>query len=159
MEASWPENKHPTIIPPFQHRRFFFPVDISLVDCVSLWFNPPNRNIGTFLFLNFSTRQISCVCRIHRLHICGGVRLPQWESCGPVNWGCRIHWLHLCRGARLPQRFSCSPVGLDYRIHRYPNDCPGYDTKPHDGEAFVLLELYGVGDTPRSTLGQRGSTW
>ena len=29
------------------------------------------------------------------------------EPFGPVGWGYRIHWLHLCRGVRLPQWVSC----------------------------------------------------
>ena len=48
----------------------------------------------------------------------------------PVGWGCRIHWLHLCRGVRLPQRMSW------------------YDTKQSDGEAPVMLELWGMWSTP-----------
>ena len=45
-------------------------------------------------------------CRIHRLHLCREVRLPQRVSCSPVGWGCKIHRLHLCREIRLPQRVS-----------------------------------------------------
>ena len=60
--------------------------------------------------------------RIHRLHLCGGVRTLQPVSC-PVSWGCRIHWLHLCKGIRLPPR----------------NECPGYDTKQSDGEVPAVL--------------------
>ena len=58
--------------------------------------------------------------RIHRLHLCRGVRHPQWVSCGPVGWSWRIHWLHLCRGVRLPQWMSwiCCPLGWSCRIHR-----------------------------------------
>ena len=57
-------------------------------------------------------------CRIQRLHICRGVRLPQQASCSPVGWGCRIHRLQIGRGVRLPQQASCSPVGWGCRIHR-----------------------------------------
>ena len=57
-------------------------------------------------------------CRIHRLHLYRGVRLPQQMTCGPVGSGCRIHQLHLCRGVRLPQQMSCDPVNSGYRIHR-----------------------------------------
>ena len=39
----------------------------------------------------------------------------------PVGWGCRIHWLDLC---------------------------PRYDTKQSDGEAPVMLELWGMWRTP-----------
>ena len=43
----------------------------------------------------------------------------------PVGWGCKIH-----RGVRLP------------------NECPRYDTKRSDGEAPVMLELWGMRSTP-----------
>ena len=49
---------------------------------------------------------------------------------GPVDWDCRIHQLHLCRRVRLP------------------NECPGYDTKQSDGEAPVMLELWGMWSIP-----------
>ena len=29
-----------------------------------------------------------------------------------------------------------------------PNECPGYDTKPSDGEAPVMLELWWIQSTP-----------
>ena len=48
-------------------------------------------------------------CRIHRLHLCRWVKLPERVSCGPLGWECRIHRLHLCRSVRLPQRVSCDP--------------------------------------------------
>ena len=57
-----------------------------------------------------------------------------------VGWGCRIHWLHLCRGVRLP------------------NECSGYDTKQSDGEASVMLELWGMQSTP-SLPSLPGSFW
>ena len=50
--------------------------------------------------------------------------------CFPIGWGCRIHWLHLCR-----------------RI-KAPNQCPGYDIKQSDGEAQIILELWGIQSTP-----------
>ena len=49
----------------------------------------------------------------------------------PVGRGYRIHRLHLCRRVRPPL-----------------NKCPGYDTEQSDGEASVMLELWGM----RSTL-------
>ena len=49
----------------------------------------------------------------------------------PVGWGCRIHRLLLCRGVRPP-----------------PKECPGYDTKQSNGEALVMLGLWGMGSTP-----------
>ena len=49
---------------------------------------------------------VGCGCRIHRLHLCRGERLPQRVSCGPVGRGCRIRRLHLCTEVRIPQRFS-----------------------------------------------------
>ena len=48
----------------------------------------------------------------------------------PINWGCRIRQLHLCSGVRPP-----------------PNECPGYHTKPSDGEAPVR-EFLGKLNTP-----------
>ena len=51
----------------------------------------------------------------------------------PVSLGCRIHWLLLCRGI-----WSPSPL----------KDCLRYDTKHSDGEAPVLLELWGMRSTP-----------
>ena len=32
----------------------------------------------------------------------------------PINWGCRIHRLHLCRGVRLPQRVAQSARAAEY---------------------------------------------
>ena len=58
----------------------------------------------------------------------------------PVGWGCRIHRLLLCRGIR-PQ-----------------NECPRYDTKQSDGEAPVILELWGMWST-HSLLSLLGSFW
>ena len=55
-------------------------------------------------------------------------------------WGCRIPRLHLCRGVRL----SCP--------HPLPNECPGYDIKQSDGEAPVMLELWGMRSTPSLPL-------
>ena len=47
-----------------------------------------------------------------------------------VDWeSCRIHRLQLCRGVRLP------------------NVCPGYDTKQSDGEAPLMLDLWGMRST------------
>ena len=51
-------------------------------------------------------------------------RLPFFVC--PVGWGCRIHQLHLCRGIR------------------FSNECPRYDAKESDGEASVMLELWGM---------------
>ena len=42
----------------------------------------------------------------------------------PVSWGCIIHRLHHCRGL--------APA---------PNKCPRYDTKQHEGEVPMMLEL------------------
>ena len=50
----------------------------------------------------------------------------------PVGWGCRIHQ---CRGVRPP-----------------PNECPGYDTKESDGEVPMMLELWGMQNTPSLPL-------
>ena len=48
-------------------------------------------------------------------------------SFSPVNWCCRIHRLDLCGGISPP-----------------PKECPVYDTKQLDGEASVMLELWGM---------------
>ena len=60
----------------------------------------------------------------------------------PVGWCCRIHRLLLCRGVRPPP----------------PNECPGYDTKQSDGEAPVILELWGMRST-LSLLSLPGPLW
>ncbi len=42
-------------------------------------------------------------------------------------------------------------VGGGCRKHRLqdsPNECPDYDTKQSDGEALVMLELWGMRSTP-----------
>ena len=57
-----------------------------------------------------------------------------------VGWGCRIHWLHLCRGVR------------------FPNKCPGYDTKQSDGEGPVTMVLWGTRSVP-SLLLLSGPLW
>ena len=54
-----------------------------------------------------------------------------------VGWDNRIHRLYLYRGERTP-----TP----------PNECPGYDTKQSDGEATVMLELWGTRSTPSLPL-------
>ena len=45
------------------------------------------------------------------------------------GWGCKIHRQHLCKGGRLPKRV------------------PGYDTKQSDGDASVMLVLWGMQST------------
>ena len=52
---------------------------------------------------------------------------------GPVSWGCRTHWLYFCREVRLPQWVSY------------------YETKPSDGEAPKVLELWEMQSTPLSS--------
>ncbi len=50
----------------------------------------------------------------------------------PVDWGCRIKRLHLC-----------------WVVRPHPtNECPAYGTKQSDGEVPVMLELWGIRDTP-----------
>ena len=51
----------------------------------------------------------------------------------PVGWGCRIHRLLLC------------------------NVCPEYDTKQSDGEVPVLLELWGMCNTPLIAIALRST--
>ena len=52
----------------------------------------------------------------------------------PVGWGCRIHQLLLCRGVRPSQWVSW------------------YDTKKSDGEVQVMLEFWGMRNTPSLPL-------
>ena len=47
----------------------------------------------------------------------------------PVGWDCRTHGLLICRGVRPPTT---------------TNECPGYNTKPFDGEVRTMLELWGM---------------
>ena len=54
------------------------------------------------------------------------VRINSTPSSYPVGWGWRIYWLLLCRG--VPP----------------PSECPGYYTKQSEGEAPVILELWGM---------------
>ena len=49
----------------------------------------------------------------------------------PIGRGCRIQWQLFCRGVR-----------------SHPYECPGHDTKLSDGEASVMLELWGMQNTP-----------
>ena len=34
------------------------------------------------------------------------------------------------------------------KIHHHPDECPGYNTKQYDGEAPVMLELWGMQSSP-----------
>ena len=56
---------------------------------------------------------------------------PRLGSC-PVSWDCRIRLLHIWSRVWFPT----------------PRGCPGFDTKQADGEALVMLELWGVRSTP-----------
>ena len=69
----------------------------------------------------------------------GHVRVCVYSISYSVGWGCRIHRLHLCR--------EVSSI----------NECLGYDTKS-DGEAPVILELWGMLNTP-SLLSLSGPLW
>ena len=71
---------------------------------------------------------VSLDSRIHWLHLCRGLNSPNKS---PVGWGSRIDWLHLCREVRPPPT----------------NEFPKYDTKQSDGEAPVMLELWGMRST------------
>ena len=59
----------------------------------------------------------------------------------PVAWGCRMHQLYFCRGCKTS-----------------PNKCPRYDTKQYDGEAPVILELWGIWSIPLLPL-LSGTLW
>ena len=54
----------------------------------------------------------------------------------PIGWGCGIHRLYLCRGI----------------TSHYHNECPWYDTKQSDGEDPVMLQLWGMRNTPSLLL-------
>ena len=63
------------------------------------------------------------------------IRLPTNTAIVSTEFnGCRIHRLLLCRRARPP------PPAF--------KECPGYITKQSDGEAPVMLELWGKRSTP-----------
>ena len=49
----------------------------------------------------------------------------------PVGWGCKIDRLYLCRGVRTP----------------YPSESPRYVIEQSDGEALIMLELWGMQST------------
>ena len=55
-------------------------------------------------------------------------------------------------------------VGVVEYTDLTPSECPRYDTKKTDGEALVMLELWGIQSipfiaiTPRSTLAWSSST-
>ena len=66
---------------------------------------------------------------------CYSFSQKQNDANGPVNRGYRIHQLHLCRRGKTP-----------------PNENPEYDTKQSDGEALVMLELWGMQNTPSLPL-------
>ena len=61
--------------------------------------------------------------------------IPSYVPYGPVD--CRIHLLYLCRGIR--------------------NECPEYDIKQSNGEAYAEYPFIAI--TPMSTLTWSGSTW
>ena len=52
-------------------------------------------------------------------------------SCGPVGCGCRIHWLNFLYRAKTPAKSVLI-----------------YDTKQSDGQASVMVELWGMWSTP-----------
>ena len=89
------------------------------------------------------------VYRIHRLHLCRRVTLPQRVSCRPVGWCSRIHQLYFCRRIRPP---SECPVAQSAGTAEYNdcislNECHGYDTKQSDGKFPLMTELYWVQST------------
>ena len=81
----------------------------------------------------------------------------------PVSWVCRIHQLLLCREVRLPPLLSVlwpSWQGLQntptVSLHRGKTpphkECPVYDTKQSDSKVPVILELWGMQNTPSLPL-------
>ena len=68
----------------------------------------------------------SCVCVCVCVCVCAFLSI----SLSPAGWGCRIHWLHLCGGVR-----------------PHLSECPGYDSKPSDGES-PALEIWEIWSAP-----------
>ena len=71
----------------------------------------------------------------------------------PISWSCRILWLHLCIGK--------TPT----HTHTHTTECPWYDTKQSDGEVSIMLQLWGMRNTPLLPLlpgplwPRKGITW
>ena len=60
---------------------------------------------------------------------------------GPVGWDCSIQWLYLYSGVR--------PA---------TNECPWYDIKQSDGEALVMMDIWGIQNIP-SLSSFAGQLW
>ena len=84
--------------------------------------------------LNCSISPVGWSCRIHRLRLCRGVKLPQRVSCGSVDWGCRIHRWHLSRRVRLPP-----PKYPDMTLNKVKVRSPNGDADYLDIVAGLLL--------------------
>ena len=86
----------------FQNFQFFFP-DISIFTLLGnyIWLlnflvNPSRTAIDQYCH-NSTIQNGSHFQKLAHFD-------KRSEVCGSVGWGCRIHRLHLCRGVRLPQR-------------------------------------------------------
>ena len=91
-----------------------------------LWFH--------YWFLSLLAYQPSWVIWCH-IYSCRKIVVVLFNSInqnGVVSWGCRINRLHLFRGVRPP-----GPMSVLI-----------YDTKQSDGDAPVMLELWGIQSTP-----------
>ena len=101
--------------------------------------NAAGRPFTLIIYLAIFTECIYSLCRYFLLVTCTYTKNTilnllnafSYKKDGPVSWGCRIHQLHLCRSVRPPP----------------PNECPRYDTKQSNGEAPVMLELWGMWNT------------
>ena len=93
---------------------------------------------------------VSWAIRIHQLHLCRRVSLPNdcpdmtLNHLSPVGWNRRIHWLHLCKGLRIPHRVS-------WIWH--------YWWLPSNAGALGNAENPFIAIAPRSTLARSGSIW
>ena len=71
-------------------------------------------------------------------------------------------WIHflsrivIAQSAGAVEYTDCFSAGVGKILPR--NDCPRYDTKQSDGEAPVMLELWGMKSTP-SLLSLSGQLW
>ena len=75
MEAGWPENHHPTYIPPFQCQHFSFPIDINFSKSVIHLYQPKYWNT---LFLDFHYH--SAHIKFHKINSFLSIQLWTFSS-------------------------------------------------------------------------------
>ena len=121
------------------HRRFFFnSLWVLLSESSALFvvgnrkaaFDMKNKNVSKKEHLSNILATLSVELRILKNPLKKSYPGYGTKLYCPVGWGCRILRLHLCRAVRPP------------------NECPRYDTKQSDGEAPVMLELWGMQSIP-----------